>query len=192
MRREVFERIDMRRAWLGTLSDDLAVTREVKAAGLDVVFVPRAITPSIGNCSMGELLEFTTRQLKVTRVYAPHLWLTSFLGSGLFLAVTMAAFLTVVFSRANTLAVWIGLFVLLSVAIFSIGKSWLRLYAVKLVLNEYGPELRRQFLPQIALWPVAAALFFYNSFAALLSRRITWRGIRYELKSASETVIITD
>jgi hypothetical protein len=34
-------------------------------------------------------------------------------------------------------------------------------------------------------------LHLYNALAALFSRRITWRGITYELKSPTETVIIS-
>jgi ceramide glucosyltransferase len=192
IRRDVFDRVDMRRQWRGTVSDDFALTSAVKAENLRVVFVPQALTPSIGDCRVRDLLEFTTRQLKITRVYAPHLWLTSFFGSGLFLAIMITAFLTVVFSRSNSAAVWVSLITMLLVAISTIGKAWTRLTAARLVLTGYDAELRPQYLPHIALWPLAAGLFFYNSLAALLSRRLTWRGISYELKSPGETVIITD
>ena len=36
-----------------------------------------------------------------------------------------------------------------------------------------------------------AVLYLYNALAAALSRRITWRGITYELKSPTETVILS-
>jgi hypothetical protein len=42
----------------------------------------------------------------------------------------------------------------------------------------------------MTLWPLASALYLYNAIAATVSRRITWRGITYELKSPNETVII--
>jgi hypothetical protein len=40
------------------------------------------------------------------------------------------------------------------------------------------------------MWPLASALYLYNAVAAAVSRRITWRGITYQLKSPDETVII--
>jgi hypothetical protein len=43
----------------------------------------------------------------------------------------------------------------------------------------------------LLLWPFASALYLYNALAAAFSRRIKWRGITYELKSASEAVIIS-
>jgi hypothetical protein len=47
-------------------------------------------------------------------------------------------------------------------------------------------------LPQLTLWLITPAVFLYNSVAAGLSRRLTWRGTKYELKSPTETVIIAD
>jgi cellulose synthase/poly-beta-1,6-N-acetylglucosamine synthase-like glycosyltransferase len=192
IRRDVFDRIDMREKWRGTLSDDFALTRAVKEAGLSIVFVPNALTASVENCSFRELLEFTTRQMKITRVYAPQLWLLSFFGSALFVSVMKAAFLIEMFRQTTDFAVFAALAMITLVTIFSTAKAWLRLKAVKLVLTKYKTELDRQFWPQITFWLLTPALFFYNSFAALLSRRMTWRGITYELKSPVETVIIAD
>lgn len=190
MRREVFERLDIRERWRGTLSDDFTMTRAMNAAGLEIWFVPRALTPSIENCSLAELLEFTTRQMKITRVYAPKLWLLSFLGSGLFCAAMLSALFIMIFSTKNDLSVVIAMFTLVVVTFFSIGKSWLRMKAVQLVLPQYGGKLRRQMFPHLTLWAVAPALFFYNSFAAWLSQRVTWRGTSYEMISANETRIL--
>jgi hypothetical protein len=43
----------------------------------------------------------------------------------------------------------------------------------------------------LLLWPFASALYLCNALAAGFSRRIKWRGIDYELKSATEAVIIS-
>lgn len=192
IRRDVFEQIEMREKWRGTLSDDLAVTRALNESNLPIVFVPQALTASVENCTFRELLEFTTRQIKITRVYAPHLWLFSFFGSAVFCSVMITALLLVVLSTQNDLTVIASLITLILVSIFSIGKSWLRLTAVKLVLTDHKPQLNRQFLTQNTLWLLTPALFLYNCVAALLSRRLKWRGITYELKSPTETVIIAD
>ncbi len=191
VRRDVFERLDIRERWSGTLSDDFAVTRAMNDAGLTIKFVPRALIASIENCSFHELLEFTTRQMKITRVYAPRLWVLSFFGSGLFNVVMISAFLIAVLSARNSTAVWIAIGTLVLVSFFSIGKSWLRLKAVRLALPRYENELRSQALPQYTFWLLSPAIFFYNSFAAWISRRMTWRGTTYELVSANETKVMT-
>lgn len=191
IRREVFERLNVREKWQGTLSDDFTLTRVLNEAALPIHFVPKALTASVENCTCRELLEFTTRQMKITRVYRPDLWKMSFFGSGIFNAVWIWSIMILIFSTANSFAFWAANMTLILVSIFSIGKSWLRLTAVRLVLTEYEKELKRQFWPQNTLWLLSPPLFFYNAFAALVSRRMTWRGITYELKSASETVIIS-
>lgn len=190
IRRDTFDAVDMREKWRGTLADDFAVTRAVQNAGLKVFFVPQALTPSVEECTFKELIEFTTRQMKIVRVCEPKLWLMTLFGSTLFNSVLIAALLIVVTSRTNDLTVSAALATLLLVFVFSIGKAWLRLKAVKIALRSYKREVERQFLTQNTLWLVTGSLFLYNSVAALFSRRITWRGITYELKSPAETVII--
>ena len=184
--REVFDRLNIRDRLAGTLSDDFAVTRFMNEAGLEIRHVPQALTRSNGECSLGECLEFTTRQMKITRVYQPHLWVMSLIGSGIFTSVMLSAFLIVVLSGQNSPLVWAAVATLLIVSAFSIGKAWLRLKAVQLVI----PEAKNQFLPQLTLWLLAPPLFFLNCICALISRRMTWRGITYELVSEKETLRI--
>ncbi|MEP6944808.1 MAG: glycosyltransferase [Acidobacteriota bacterium] len=191
IRRDTFDRLGIRSKWAGTLSDDLALTRALNAAGLPIVFVPQALTASIENCSFSQMLEFTTRQIKITRVYAQPLWILSFMGSGLFLAVMLSACLIIATNGAKTFAFWFSVAVIVVVTVASFVKSWLRLSAVALVLTQHSDALRRQRWSQNTLWAITPALFFYNCAAALISRRMTWRGISYELKSPTETVIIS-
>lgn len=188
--RDTFERLDIRERWVGTLSDDFTVTRVMKEAGLKIFFVPQALTASFEDTTFFGLLEFTTRQMKITRVYSPNLWVASFLGSGLFNLVWILGMVLGIVALRNSGPVWHIWLPMFVITVFSIGKSWLRLNAVKLVLTEHKGELRRQFLPQNLFWAFAPVLFFINSFAALISRKITWRSITYELKSPSETVIV--
>ena len=189
IRREVFARLDIREEWQGTLSDDFTMTRVIRYAGLDIYFVPRALTPSVEDCTMRELVEFTTRQMKITRVYSPHLWIMSFFGSGLFTIVMTASLLIMILSAKNDVTVAAAMFTLLAVTVFSVGKSWLRMRGVMLVLEQYQFKLRRQMLPQMVFWSLAPFLFLYNSLAAWISRRVNWRGTTYEMVSASETRI---
>ncbi len=191
IRRDSFDRLKIRERWAGTLSDDFALTRTLTAAKLPIVFVPQALTASVENCSFRHMIEFTTRQMKITRVYAKPLWILSFLGSGLFLAVMMTAALILILSGSGTFAYWFSVGVIVLVSAASAGKSWLRLKAVGLVLTQHSTSLRRQQWTQNTLWILTPAIFFYNCISALLSRRMTWRGIRYELKSPTETVIIS-
>jgi hypothetical protein len=168
------------------------VTRAVQAADLGIAHVPQALTATVEGCTWGELLEFTTRQMKITRVYMSHLWVMSFVGSALFNLVIIWAFLIIVLSRENTWQVWTAMTTLLLVSAFSIGKAWLRLKAVSLALPQYERELGQQFFTQNTLWLLSPLLFLYNSICALMSRQLVWRGTKYQLKSPTETVIIRE
>lgn len=190
VRREAFEKLEIREKWRGTLSDDFVVTQLMKAAKLTIYFVPQCLTATIEDCDFGELVEFSIRQMKITRVYAPNLWKASFVGSFLFTATFWTGVALLFF-----LSGWhfrLTLFLLSVIFALGAGKSWLRLNAVKLVLKNFEKELNRQFIWQITLWTITPALYFYNCFRALLSRKIIWRGIAYNLSSANSTEILSD
>ncbi|MGB7207611.1 MAG: glycosyltransferase family 2 protein [Pyrinomonadaceae bacterium] len=188
IRRDTFERLVIREKWHGTLSDDFVVTRSMKAAHLPIYFVPQALTTTIENCTLQELLEFTTRQMKITRVYASKLWLLSFFGSGLFNLVVICSLLIV--SAASGIEFFAAAITLLTVGIFSLAKSTLRLKAVMLVLSDYRAELKHQYWTHNILTFLTPALFLYNCVAAALSRTMTWRGVTYKLTAANKTEIV--
>jgi cellulose synthase/poly-beta-1,6-N-acetylglucosamine synthase-like glycosyltransferase len=192
IKRSTFEQLEICERWHGTVSDDFTLTRAVHEAGLDIHFVPRALTASIEDCSWRELFEFTTRQMTITRVYSQKLWVLSFVGSGLFTVTMIASLLIIILSRKNDWPVAAALFTLVIVTLFSIGKSLLRLKAVQLVLPEYATQLRRQSLPQMTLWCLTPFVFLFNCIAAWMSRRITWRGTVYEMVSSRETKVISN
>lgn len=190
IRRETFQRVEMRERWRGTLSDDFAVTRAMHDALLPIYFVPQALTASVEDCSPGEFFEFTTRQIKITRVYASHLWVNLFIGSGLFMLVWGWGIFILFSNYLSSLIFWFAAVSLFLIFAFSTAKAYLRLEAVKLILKDYEKELRGQFLSQNILWIITPAIFLYNCCCALISRRIAWRGITYNLRSPNSTEIL--
>ncbi|MDQ3131603.1 MAG: glycosyltransferase family 2 protein [Acidobacteriota bacterium] len=192
IRRDTFEKLDISRRLKGAVSDDFTVTSIMKKAGLPIFFVPQALTASIQDCSLPQLFEFTTRQMKITRVYATNLWIASFLGSFLFNLVFVWGILILIFGAVNTLSFWVAFAVLITISILSIGKARHRLSAVKMVLKKHEKELDAQFWVQTIFWILTPALFLYNNFAAWFSRKIVWRGIKYQLNSPKQTSIIKE
>ncbi|HKR14261.1 MAG TPA: glycosyltransferase family 2 protein [Pyrinomonadaceae bacterium] len=184
IRRSTFERLNVVDHWQGTVSDDFTITRVLKDAKLTIHFTPNCLVPSIGDCGFRELLEFTTRQIKITRVYASNLWLPLMLGSGLFTIVFFGGIVLWLASGAVPVLVIVAVLFLLGAA-----KSFIRWRAVSIPLSEHRSN--RELLAHIFLWPVASLLYFWNTIVAGFSRRIKWRGITYELKSSSEAVIIS-
>ncbi len=191
MRRATFAQLDISERWRGTLSDDFTMTRALQAARLPIRFVPRCLTASHEDCTLGELCEFTTRQVKITRIYAPPLW-KLVLGSNLLFVATFYGGLALTglrYARGLPFALPLTLIGI----IYALGslKSLMRLRAVARALAPEHQVWRiATICAHVSLWPFTCALFLYNALAAAGSRRIEWRGITYELKSPTETVII--
>jgi cellulose synthase/poly-beta-1,6-N-acetylglucosamine synthase-like glycosyltransferase len=190
LRRETFGRLDMPERWRGTVSDDYALTRALQAAGLPIRFVPACLNASVEDCTFRELFEFTTRQLKITRVYAPRLWAFVLVSNLLFVLVFFGGLALAAWRAAAGLSFVWPLVAVSVVFLLGLWKAFFRLRAVALVLEEHHGRLRRGAWAHLLLWPLTGALFLHNALAAGLSRRIVWRGIGYELKSPTETEII--
>jgi ceramide glucosyltransferase len=190
VRRETFGRLDMLERWRGTVSDDYALTRALQAAGLPIRFVPACLTASVEDCTFRELFEFTTRQLKITRVYAPRLWAFVLVSNLLFVLVFFGGLALAAWRAAAGLSLVWPLVAVSVVFLLGMWKAFFRLRAVALVLEEHHGRLRAGLWAHLLLWPLTGALFLHNALAAALSRRIVWRGIGYELKSPTETEII--
>ena len=191
IRRSTFEELKVVDHWRGTVSDDFTITRVLKEARLPIHFTPHCLVPSVGDCGWDELVEFTTRQIKITRIYAEHLWLPLLLGSALF-AIAFFGGIALLITR-----VWRGqsFTVLLSMllVIFALGaaKGLIRWRAVSIPLAKYRHALRRDLAAHLLLWPFASLLYLYNAIVAGFSRRIKWRGITYDLPSPNQAVIIS-
>lgn len=190
IRRATFERLNIRGRWRGVVSDDYALTRALQNAELPVYFVPACLTASLEDCTFRELVEFTTRQLKITRVYAPHLWRIVLISNMLFVAFFFGGLTLSALLAAFELPFAWPLVLVSVVFLLGVWKAFFRLRAVALALEDHHARIRAGLWAHLLLWPLTAVLFLYNALAAAASRRIVWRGIEYELKSPTETEII--
>jgi len=180
IRRETFDRIDVLAAWQGAVSDDYAITRAARAAGVKIRFVPSCLVPSHGRCNWRELLEFTTRQMIITRIYQPGLWATGLAMQTMFNVTFWSLVSTAVFRQAAVPALlWAIIFAL------SAARSALRVSAVKSRLPDRGLLTYAWFYAVAS--PVVALLYEYNMLAAVLTNEIDWRQIHYTLISPNET-----
>jgi len=191
IRRSVFDDLNIRDRWQGSVSDDFTVTRVIKEAKLPIHFTPNCLVASVGDCGVSELFEFTTRQMKITRVYAPHLWKPLLIGSALFTIVFFGGIILLIPRVILGLPYLVLSLVLLFVFALGSIKAFIRWRVIGIPLREYRADLRRDLLAHIFLWPVASFIYLVNAVVAGFSRRISWRGITYELKSPNEAVIIS-
>ena len=187
---ETFDRIGVKEFWARAVSDDYALTHAVQRGGLRVSFQPRCLVASRENASLASLLEFTTRQVTITRVYRPRVWWTGFVSHLLFCAGFFGG-LAVALSRVVGGYSATVLLALLSIA-YLLGsiKGWLRVFSAAEALAGSAGEIKRLWWVFCLLWPLVSVLFLCNFFRSSLTRRIVWRGVSYEMRSPSETRVL--
>jgi cellulose synthase/poly-beta-1,6-N-acetylglucosamine synthase-like glycosyltransferase len=190
--RDTFDRLDVRAAWEGAVSDDYALTRSVERAGLGIEFVPRCLVVSREQVSLGGLLEFTTRQIIITRVYRPEAWWLGIVTYTLFVLTFFGAIASTA-AIAMTGSILIApVLILLVIYLFGSLKGALRLMAAREALPRASGEIIGLWWIYCLLWPLVSLLFFYNFWKSATTRRISWRGVRYELRSPTDTLVVRE
>jgi ceramide glucosyltransferase len=188
--RKTFDTAGVRARWQSAASDDYALTRAVEDAGLRIVFEPRCLLVSRENLGLRELLEFTTRQIIITRVYRPRAWWVGIISQAIFCAVFFGGLATVFISALQSSLSIITVAALAVIYLLGSAKGVLRTVAASSALAGCRDQIIRLWWAYCLLWPLVSLVFFYNFARSAMTRRITWRGVRYELRSPTETVII--
>lgn len=218
--KENFEKARVCQSWDRSCDDDLALTTAVKDLGLDVRFVPQCLVFTQGDGSASEIIEWTNRQLILTKVYYPKLWrkaiyraviLTAWL-----LCVLAAAVLTGVNpcpSNGQTLLTGLMLIPIEFLFLLKAQNLWRRVLLADASETKAAPALNSETQRPAAdkaqaelaalskayddsFWkftlalPLAHLILPWMTLYSIITNRIRWRGINYELKSPTETVTI--
>lgn len=203
IRREIFEKARVAESWDRAADDDLSLTTSVKALGLKVRFVPQCLVASHGDGSLEEIVEWTNRQLILTKVYYPQLWMRAIQRAVLLSFWLIAVlFSTAAFAlTGNTewlLSLAAGL-TLIPVELYFLVKAqglWKRVLLANLpaTASQEEKELHSAFdktlLRSIKAIPLAHLILPWMTLYSVLTNRIKWRGVLYELKSPTETVVV--
>ncbi|GAC1634533.1 MAG: hypothetical protein NVS9B14_10730 [Candidatus Acidiferrum sp.] len=191
IRRTEFDQSGILEEWQGSVSDDYSMTNALQRRGKPILFLPECLTVSFVDSTFGGLLEFTNRQIAITRVYAGKMWSTAFATHFLFcftfvlgLILTLADFIS---TRPSLQFAFLTFLPLLLASL----RSAFRVVAVADLLPEYKSQINTQSWIYITIGVFIPFLYLVNFFSSLFSRRIRWRGIRYELVSPHETRILT-
>jgi ceramide glucosyltransferase len=190
IRRSTFNDVHVLEAWEGAVSDDFALTHALQAAGKPIVFCPECLAATLHPWTGTSLLEFTNRQILITRVYSPRRW-------GMGMAAHLGYVVTLFFAGFVILTMmaggdpWMNLALMAFVIPFlAVIKGVLRTIAVTEMLPEWKAQLNPWSWVWTALAPLVPFLFAWNFISSLLSRRTRWRNVRYELVSPSITRVL--
>ena len=190
IRRKTFDDVKVLELWQGAASDDFAMTRALDEASKPIVFCPECLAATLQPWTGADLLEFTNRQIVITRIYSPRRWMMGALAHVSY-AITLLYAAVVILATMIEGDPW-GQLVLLALAIplLSSMKGAMRTIAVLELLPEWKRKLTEWGWVWFALAPVVPFLFAWNFISSVLTKRIRWRGIRYELVSPTMTRIL--
>jgi ceramide glucosyltransferase len=190
IRRKTFDEVNVLEEWKGAVSDDFAMTYALEQAGKPALFCPECLAATVHPWTGSILLEFTNRQMLITRVYSPRRWILGAVAHGSYA-------LTLIYSAIVILATMIGgdpwfqlALLVLVIPILAMLKGAVRTIAVSELLPEWKAALQKWAWVWIALAPFVSLLFAWNFIASLASKKVRWRGIRYELVSPNQTRIL--
>jgi cellulose synthase/poly-beta-1,6-N-acetylglucosamine synthase-like glycosyltransferase len=190
IRRGVFDEIRVLDEWNHSVSDDYSMTRALQRAARSIVFVPECLTPAYVHVDFRSLLEFTNRQILITKVYSKKTWALGAATHFLYcltlpmgLAVTLGNF----FATLPAFHLAILTFVPMLLAAI---RGGLRVSAATSVLHSSRTQIAGQAWMYIVLGIFIPYLFLFNFLASLFTRKIKWRGVTYELVSPQQTRIL--
>lgn len=192
LRRNAFDELDVNRVWEGTLSDDYALSRALRERGLRIRFEPRCLSFTYEDCSWQDLWRWSFRQLLITRVYHPRLWrlgLASELLNNVAFWGGLATVVTLVAIGPWTVSLWMLAGVLGGIYAIRCVKAGMRFDAVRALFAEETQSLATRRWYYVCLGPLTSLVTLTGLIRSAFTSRLEWRGIRYRLVSATETVV---
>jgi len=191
IRKAVFEQCGVLQEWQHSVSDDYSMTNALARNGKQILFLPECLTVSFVVTDFRGLLEFTNRQILITKVYANKIWRTAFATHVLFcLTFILGLTLTLGDVLAGLPSLPLAGLTFLPLLLASI-RGALRAVAVADLLPAYRSQVNSQAWIYVSIGVLIPFLYLFNFFSSVFSRKIYWRGIRYELISTQETRVLT-
>jgi len=190
IRRVVFDQAHVAANWVGVVSDDWAMTRTLRAANRNIVFVPECLSPTLKDTSAANLLEFTNRQIAITRVYARDVWLAGAAVHVLYCVTFLFGLLAMALAWSNAEALFPMALMLFLIAVLAAAKGVLRWQAVAELLPGWKQKMVKYAWAWTFLAPLVPFLYAVNFIDSAFRNRIKWRGITYELLSSTRTRIV--
>jgi ceramide glucosyltransferase len=190
IRRSIFEQSGVMNEWRNSVSDDYSLTRALERNNRSIVFLPECLTLSYVETDFRGLLEFTNRQILITRVYAQRVWAPA-AATHLLYCVTLSVGLILILSDffEQRPAFHIATLTVLPVLLSAIRNS-IRLTGVTEALPAERSQITGQAWIYVILGVFVPFLYAVNFVNSLITRKIRWRSMAYELISPEQTRIV--
>ena len=190
IRRGTFEQCGVLDEWKSSVSDDYSLTHALERTGRSILFIPECLTPSYIETDFDGLLEFTNRQILITRVYSSKMWEAAVFTHFLYcLTMVLGSYLVVSTLLAGRPAFHFVILTFLPMLLSAI-RGALRLTGVTEALPGARSEILGQAWIYVLLTMFVPFLYLANFVNSLVTRRIRWRGVVYELISPQQTRVL--
>ena len=190
IRRSNFEQSGVLDEWKNSVSDDYSLTAALERTNRSIMFLPECLTLSYVETDFQGLLEFTNRQILITRVYAEKVWGPAAATHLLYcLTLLFGALLILGNVFAQRPAFHLVTLTFLPLVLSAIRGS-LRLIGVTEALPAGRSQIMGQAWIYVLLTLFVPFLYVVNFANSLLTRKIRWRGVSYELIGPGQTRIV--
>ena len=191
IRRTIFEQSNVLEEWEGSISDDYSMTTAIERSGRPVLFLPECLTVSFVQTDFPGLLEFTNRQILITRIHSQKMWATAFAMHFAFcLTFVLGVTLTLGKLIASLPALPLAFLTFLPLLLAAI-RGAIRVSAVADVLPAQKSQIMSQSWIYIIVGVFIPFLFLVNFVTSAVNRKTWWRGVHYELISERQTRILS-
>lgn len=188
IRRELFEKAEIRRRWERTLSDDLVATFAIHEHGLGVEYEPNCMVASPVDGDLLGLFEFVRRQYFIARTYSPLYWK---LGLGCITVACIHYLWTlgwIVHSATQGTVAWLPLGAILAIQAANVVRGVLRHSAARAYFPEHWRHLRGPAFFDVGTEPLAVFLNWIGLGLSVFGRTIVWRGIEYRMSPGGKVL----
>lgn len=184
LKRKTFDDAEVAKFWRGAVSDDYRLMHAMQKADLGVRFVPGAMAATTGACDARGFLDWTVRQLTITKAYRKPMWVAGFVAHVVYCGALVMSL--AMLAAGNPL----GLAGLAVTQLPGMAKGAMRGYAGRLMFPDREEWFDRNGWAYFWLTPLATWVWMYAFWGSAWTRRIQWRGYEYELVSESETRLL--
>jgi cellulose synthase/poly-beta-1,6-N-acetylglucosamine synthase-like glycosyltransferase len=192
IRRSLFDQLNVLEEWKYSVSDDYSLTRLLHQAGRSIVFLPDCLTVSYAEATFASLFEFTNRQILITRVYAEKMWAFGFATHTLYCLTLLLGIVLTLGDLAAGLPAFHHVMLTFLPILLGMMRSSLRVAGATEVLSSWRTQIMGQAWIYILLTVFIPFLYVANFIMSLVTRKIRWRTITYELISPNQTRILAN
>jgi cellulose synthase/poly-beta-1,6-N-acetylglucosamine synthase-like glycosyltransferase len=192
IRRSIFDQVGVAEEWRNSVSDDFSLTNLLHQSGRSIMFLPDCLTVSYVEANFASLMEFTNRQILITRVYAERMWAFGLATNALYCLTVLLGIILILQDLAAGVPAFHHAMLTFLPVLLAMVRSSIRVAGVTEVLSSQRGQIMGQAWIYILLTIFTPFLYVVNFVTSLITRKIRWRTITYELISPQQTRVLTN